>query len=166
MKLTKKMTTLFMVIALLLSSCGSKSERKKKVFQNNPNLFLISYDNGKEEILRKDSKGTYSFDNWNAFNVLNTELYQIEDLKFKTSKTRINNLERFVNNLRTTMPNWLSNINVIQDIEDVQEKYQKLLTEKNNSTKEVRDNWQALIAEFIQLRQSIETVVQTYTQGQ
>ncbi|MBT8246117.1 hypothetical protein [Winogradskyella sp.] len=155
-----KYSFLFFIIASF-SSCDLTRTTPKN-FVDTPNLFLVKMDDGEKIIVRKDYNDGLSFENWNAYNVINTKLFNIERYEFKTSKNNLIKLKPFINSLSQTAPEWLKTAEVIKEINDVKAEYMLLLGELDGSTSIIRENCIALNDEFNELRENIHEVVENY----
>lgn len=155
---------IFTITLLLLTSCSfsSKKERINRNLVDNKNISLLNIDEDQKIIIRKDYYGTYSFSSWNAYNVANTQIHQVKNLEFNSSVERIENLEKNISKLSSTIPDWLETNKVLKEIEDVKEEYATLLNEKDKSTKAIRENWEELSNEFDDLREELSETVKDY----
>ncbi|PQJ80212.1 hypothetical protein [Polaribacter porphyrae] len=162
MKYIKNIKLVLISFFLMLGACNSKEE-KKQAYAQNPNIYMVELEDGETIMLKKDYYDTFSFENWNNFNVANTRLLQIEENDYKTSINRLVNLKPFIRNLSETAPEWLKTEEVLEDINDVEKEYKELLKEIDGSTKEVRENCKELNEEFDELRENINEIVEDYT---
>ncbi|MGY8908347.1 MAG: hypothetical protein ACKVIG_00575 [Flavobacteriales bacterium] len=155
---------IFTITLLLLTSCSfsSKKERINRNLVDNKNISLLNIDEDQKIIIRKDYYGTYSFSSWNAYNVANTQIHQVKNLEYNSSVERIENLEKNISKLSSTIPDWLETNKVLKEIEDVKEEYATLLNEKDKSTKAIRENWEELSNEFDDLREELSETVKDY----
>ena len=152
------------ITLLLLTACSfsSKKERINRNLVDNKNISLLNIDEDQKIIIRKDYYGTYSFSSWNAYNVANTQIHQVKNLEYNSSVERIENLEKNISKLSSTIPDWLETNKVLKEIEDVKEEYATLLNEKDKSTKAIRENWEELSNEFDDLREELSETVKDY----
>jgi hypothetical protein len=156
--------TVILIALIVFTSCNFKN----KTNQINRNLIddkdvsVLKIDDDKKVIVRKDYYGTYSFKSWNAYNVANTQIHQVEDLDFNSSVKRIVNLKENISNLSTTIPVWLESNLILKEIRDVQKEYAILLKESNKSTNIIRQNWESLSEEFKDLRKELKETVKDY----
>ncbi len=157
-----KIKSILIVFTIVLSSCITKKD-KKAIFLDNPNVFRIKLENGETEIVKKNYDDDFIFDNWNAYNLVNTQLSLIESQEYQISKNRIINLKQFINNLSVTMPNWLKTNNIVKEIDDVKRKYNQLIKELNQSTQVIRENCRELNQEFNELKENVNKTVKDYT---
>jgi len=155
---------IFTITLLLLTSCSfsSKKDRINRNLVDNKNISLLNIDEDQKIIIRKDYYGTYSFSSWNAYNVANTQIHQVKNLEYNSSVERIENLEKNISKLSSTIPDWLETNKVLKEIEDVKEEYATLLNEKDKSTKAIRENWEELSNEFDDLREELSETVKDY----
>ena len=155
---------IFIITLILFTSCdfSSKEDRINKNLVDNKNISLLNIDDHKKIIIRKDYYGTYSFSTWNAYNVANTQIHQVKNLKYNSSVERIENLERNILKLSSTIPDWLETNKVLKEIEDVKKAYAILLNEKDKSTRDIRKNWEGLSNEFDDLRKELNETVKNY----
>tara|TARA_R110002049_G_scaffold140911_1_gene302245 strand:+ start:193 stop:690 length:498 start_codon:yes stop_codon:yes gene_type:complete len=162
MKMMRKF--IFIITVILFTSCSSssKADRINSNLVDNKNISLLNIDDDQKVIIRKDYYGTYSFSSWNAYNVANTQIHQVKNLKYNSSVERIENLERNITKLSSTIPDWLETNKVLKEIEDVKEEYATLLNEKDKSTKDIRENWEVLSNEFDELREELNETVKDY----
>lgn len=163
MKQIKKMTLALLMTSLFFSSCNMKKKNTSSEFDDSPNIELVTLDNGEEVILRKDYYGTYSFNDWNSYNVVNTELHRAEELDFKTSLNRLSNLNEEILGLSNTIPNWLKTEEVMEDVDDVIEEYSKLLKERDQPTKNIKQNLEELSEKFDDLREELNETIEEYS---
>lgn len=162
MKMIHKLS--FIILLTLLTSCNvnTKTKRINRNLIDNKNISLLNIDEDNKVIIRKDYYGTYSFTSWNAYNVANTQVHQVENLDYNSSVKRIENLKKNISNLSSTIPDWLENKKVLKEIEDVQEEYDTLLKEKDKSTQNIRENWEDLSEEFDDLREELSETIKDY----
>ncbi|AOW18211.1 hypothetical protein LPB03_12460 [Polaribacter vadi] len=155
---------IFTITLLFLTSCSfsSKKDRINRNLVDNKNISLLNIDEDQKIIIRKDYYGTYSFSSWNAYNVANTQIHQVKNLEYNSSVERIENLEKNISKLSSTIPDWLETNKVLKEIEDVKEEYATLLNEKDKSTKAIRENWEELSNEFDDLREELSETVKDY----
>lgn len=149
----------FFCLAIVLTSCEI---RKDKKYVDSPNILFVELNNGEKQIVRKDDYGTYSFSNWNSYNIININVHRAEDIDYKTSRDKIHYLNEHMSNLQETIPNWLKTEDILEDVKDVQEKYKILLKESGESTAKVRENWQMLTENFNDLREDLSDIVEDY----
>lgn len=162
MKMIHKLS--FIILLILFTSCNvnTKTKRINRNLIDNKNISLLNIDEDNKVIIRKDYYGTYSFTSWNAYNVANTQVHQVENLDYNSSVKRIENLKKNISNLSSTIPDWLENKKVLKEIEDVQEEYDTLLKEKDKSTQNIRENWEDLSEEFDDLREELSETIKDY----
>ncbi len=155
---------LFFSALILFTSCSniSKQDQINRNLIDNKNISLLNIDEENKIIIRKDYYGTYSFSSWNAYNVANIQVHQVENLEFNSSVDRIENLQKNISTLSSTIPDWLETNEVLKEIEDVKEEYATLLNEKDKSTKDIRENWEELSNEFDDLRAELSETVKDY----
>lgn len=159
MKVIKKCALVATITTLIFTSCNTK---KTEILQYSDNVVVVDLEDGKKVTVKKDDYGTYSFNDWNAFNVANTDLYEVENMDYNSSKRRIENLNRWISSLPKTAPNWIKTEEVLEDINNVQKEYEALLNERNKSTKVIRENWEDLSEKFDDLREEIEETIEDY----
>ncbi|WP_439132895.1 hypothetical protein [Polaribacter sp.] len=162
MNIKNQITLVLVTFIILISSCTTKKD-KKAIFLDNPNVFRIELENGDTEIIRKNYDDDFIFDNWNAYNLVNTQLSLIENQEYKISKNRIVNLKQFINNLSVTIPNWLKTNDINKEIDDVEREFNQLINELNQSTQVIRDNCRELNDEFNELKENVNKTVKDYT---
>ncbi|MDX6745761.1 hypothetical protein SHK09_03055 [Polaribacter sp. PL03] len=151
MKMIKKMTTVLAVTGLLFISCNTTNGEKTAMKVKLPDGQFATYN--------LDSKGSLSFNDWDGFNSANKALV---DLEIETTPERIDNLNNTVSNLAATIPAWLKNEEVMEDIADVEEEYKKLLEEKNEPAKNVKQNLEELNEKFDDLREELNETIEKY----
>jgi hypothetical protein len=71
-------------------------------------------------LFSKDYYGTNSFRNWNSYNVTNTQVLQVKNLEYNSSVQRVESFKKNILNLSSTIPAWLENKEVLNEIKDVQ----------------------------------------------
>lgn len=165
MKAIKKMTAVLAITGLLFISCDKATEKKsdmKTDMKVEVNTMKIKLANGQYVDYNLDANGSLSFNNWSGFNIANKELRDIAELNLETSTQRIENLNGTISNLGNTIPTWLKNEEVMEDIDDIQEEYKKLLKEKNEPAKNVKQNLEELIEKFDDLREELNETIAKY----
>tara|TARA_R110002126_G_scaffold291479_2_gene453044 strand:+ start:5707 stop:6195 length:489 start_codon:yes stop_codon:yes gene_type:complete len=162
MNFKDKIKILIMTVMLFFSSCKNEKQNKR-VFRDNPNVFLIELNNGDTEMIRKNYDDDLIFDKWNAYNFVSSELLRMEDADYKVSKSRIVNLDKFISTLSETTPNWLKTNEVAINIIAIEKEYGILIDEIGASTKQVRENCRALHREFQELRENITEIIEDYS---
>jgi len=162
MKMIHKLT--FVIFLIIFTSCNisTKTKRINRNLIDNKNISLLNIDEDNKVLIRKDYYGTYSFTSWNAYNVANTQVHQVENLDYNSSVQRIENLKKNISKLSSTIPDWLETNKVLKEIEDVKEEYATLLKEKDKSTQDIRENWEDLSEEFDDLRQELSETIKDY----
>ena len=158
----KNIKILMITVVLFFSSCKNEKSNKR-VFLDNPNVFLIELDNGTTEIIRKNYDNDLIFDKWNAYNFASSELLRMKEAEYKISKSRIVNLDKFINTLSETTPDWLQTNEIAANIISIEKEYTILIDEIDLSTKQIRENCRALNIEFEQLRENITEIVEDYS---
>lgn len=157
MKVIKKMTAVLAITGLLFVSCD-KAKEKNEDFK----VMKIELADGNTVNYKMSTDGSLSFDDWDGFNTANNELREIENLDLETSTARIENLSGSIASLRGTIPSWLKNEEVMEDIDDIEEEYKKLLAEKNEPAKNVKQNLEELIEKFDDLREELQETIDKY----
>ena len=138
MSFLKKYTSIFLFIALTsLSSCNPYNRIDDDSLYNDEDVTVIEINEDRKVVVRKDYYDTYSFSNWNAYNVANTQIHQVENNKFNSSPKRIVNLEKSISNLSATIPNWIKTEDILEEIAEIEQEYETLLSEKDKSTKKL-----------------------------
>lgn len=161
MKLTIKTTILLFTTSLFLISCNLKKENTT-IFEDNPRVDLLTLDNGKEVIVRKDYYGTYSFNNWNTYNMANIEIHRIEEADYEIAKNRFLNLNTEISNLQQTIPNWLKTKEVMGKIAEVKTEYDGLMQLKDKPLKSVKERWEEFTEKFNDLREELSETVNEF----
>ncbi|TMM32426.1 hypothetical protein FDT66_02890 [Polaribacter aestuariivivens] len=156
MKTLKKITLSLAISGLLFTSCDKNSEKEAKTVE-------VKLENGQTVTYNINTNGLLSFDDWNEFNTANKELKDIENLNLETTTARISALGNSIASLENTIPSWLKTEEVLEDIDDVQKDYQKLLKEKNEPVKNVKQNLEELIEKFDDLREELNETIEDYT---
>lgn len=156
MKAIKKITTIVAIISLLLVSCN-KSEKGLEFKK-----MEIKLADGQVVNYKVNKKGSLSFSNWASFNMVDKELVDIANLKLEANTERIEGLNGTISNLGNTIPAWLKNEEVMEDIDDVKQEYSKLLKEKNEPVKNVKQNLEELIEKFDDLREELNETIEKY----
>ncbi|MHB0754837.1 hypothetical protein [Polaribacter sp. M15] len=157
-----KIKLLTVVLIVVFSSCSTKKQ-DKAIFLDNPNVFRIELENGEKEIVKKNYEDDFIFEDWNAYNMVHTQLSLMKNEEYKISKNRIIYLKKFINNLSTTMPNWLQNTSVNQEIDDVETQFDTLIEQLDESTQVIRANCRELNQEFNELQKEVKNTVKNYT---
>ena len=161
MKLINKMTSILLLTSVFFISCDIKKDNNI-AFKDNPRIELLTLDNGNEVIVRKDYYGTYSFNNWNTYNLANIEIHRIETADYEIPKSRLLNLNDEVSSLDKKMPNWLKTEEVLEDIADVKEEFTKLIEEQNAPMKNIKQNWDEFEEKFDDLREELSETVDEF----
>ncbi|WP_299671222.1 hypothetical protein [uncultured Polaribacter sp.] len=171
MKTIKKFTTVLAIASLLFVSCDKAKEKKTDMNSSDTNTTEMSIEAKKMKVKIADGQygsynvdvyGDLSFDDWDGFNIANKELRDIENLELNTTTQRIENLNGTIANLGNSIPVWLRNEEVMEDVDDVQEEYRKLLKEKDEPMKNVKQNLEELIEKFDDLREELNETIAKY----
>lgn len=152
MKTIKKVTLLLIASILFFGACASKKDQEYYLELEDGTSVLYNSSNEKELVIH----------NWTAFNATNNVLLNAEDKAYTADFDRIENLNNHILNLEQTLPNIFKTEEVIEDISDVQQEYKKLIKEKNQPTKNVKQNVEELVEKFDDLREELNEVVEDY----
>ncbi|WP_299063152.1 hypothetical protein [uncultured Polaribacter sp.] len=155
MKIIKKFTAVLTVTGLLFMSCNKTTDTEYKTME-------IKIADGQTVEYKVDSEGHLAFNDWDVFNDANRELMEIEERDLAVNPEIIEGLNNSVNNLGNTIPSWLKTEEVLEDIEDVQEEYKKLLDERNEPAKNVKQNLEELNEKFDDLREELNETIEDY----
>ncbi|QOD60165.1 hypothetical protein H9I45_12550 [Polaribacter haliotis] len=157
MKTIKKITAVLALLAVLFTSC-SDTKKTNEAFKT----VKIELADGNTVNYKLGTTGTLSFDDWKGYNTINSELYEIERMDLVATTAKIEEMQASIANLGNTIPAWLRTEEVLEDIDDVQEEYQKLLKEKNEPVKNVKQNLEELIEKFDDLREELNETIDKY----
>lgn len=135
-------------------------KEKKTTILENDDIALVEITEEKETLVRKNFYDTYTFSNWNDFNLANVRLHQIESEDYNTTVSRLVELDSFVVDMPKSIPNWLKTDKVLNELDDVQKKYKELKEERDTSTTVVRKNYKELTKEFNDLREELGKIVE------
>ncbi|NVJ88266.1 MAG: hypothetical protein HWD82_02340 [Flavobacteriaceae bacterium] len=160
MKYLKMMRNTFTLLLFCLSIISCKNKNDK--FIENDDLALVDITEDKTVLLKKDDFGTYSFNNWNDFNLLNVRLHVAESKEFRVPVSTVGVYEEAVNNLHNSIPKWLKSEDLVKEIKDAQKKYDNLIDERFKSTTKVRKNWSELTNAFDDVRELLNEKVDNY----
>ncbi|MFD2530049.1 MULTISPECIES: hypothetical protein [Polaribacter] len=155
MKIIKKFTAVLTVTGLLFMSCNNATDTEYKTME-------IKIADGQTVEYKVDSEGHLAFNDWDGFNDANRELMEIEERDLAVNSEIIEGLNNSVNNLGNTIPAWLKTEEVLEDIDDVQEEYKKLLDERNEPAKNVKQNLEELNEKFDDLREELNETIEDY----
>lgn len=153
----KTMKFILMTVLITMISCNL---RKENNFTDNDNIDVIDLKNDKSLLVKKDYYGTYSFSNWNDFNISNIRLHEIESLDFNTSITRMNLLSESILGMDECIPDWLKTDKALKEIEEIEEKFSILVDQRYSSTTKIRKNWENLSNKFDDLREELKETVE------
>ena len=168
MKTIKKLTSIFAIASLIFISCDNKKEKKVddevviETSTNNAKTYTVSLDDGTKVTYYKDNYGVLTFNDWDGFNVANKEMTAIENMSYNTTKQRLEDLRGTVLGLENSIPAWLRTEEVMEDIADVKEEYNKLYNERNEPVKNVRQNWEELSEKFDDLREELNETLEKF----
>lgn len=155
----KIMKLIKLTILLLLFLALSCKEKKTTILKND-DIALVEIAEEEETLVRKNFYDTYTFSNWNDFNLANVRLHQIESEDYNTTVSRLVELDSFVVDMPKSIPNWLKTDKVLNELDDVQKKYKELKEERDTSTTVVRKNYKELTKEFNDLREELGKIVE------
>lgn len=155
MKTIKKITTVLAITGLLFVSCDKKSDKEYKTME-------IQLADGQSVNYKVTNTGSLAFNNWEGFNTANNDLREIEDLDLEITSEKIESLKGNIASLESTIPSWLKNEEVMEDIEDVEEEYMTLLKEKDEPSKNVKQNLEELNEKFDDLREELNETIEKY----
>jgi prefoldin subunit 5 len=148
----KKITILIVASILTLTPCTSKKDKEYYLELTDGTSVLYNSANEKELVIN----------DWTEFNDTNEILLNLEDKEYVIAVNNIENLNNPITNLAHTVPSALKTEEVIEDIVDVQEEYTKLINEKNQPIKNVKQNVEELVEKFDDLREELNEVVEDY----
>lgn len=175
MKTIKKLTIAFAISGFLFTSCTKTKKEKMEdkmeevedkmedVGDDISNEFQemkLKLENGTEVNYNMTDDGDLSFDDWDGFNILNKELRDIKALDYETTTARVENLNGTVMNLRNTIPAWLKNDEVMEDIENVEKEYNNVMTDTDKTEDNVKQNLEDLSEKFDDLREELNEIIE------
>ena len=146
MKTIQKLIFTMAITTLLFASCNSTKSTR------------IKLDNGEFVEFSKD-KGYLSFKDWDSFNSVNQEMHTNKNADIQSKTNRLEGLKVNIGNLQNTIPYWLKTEEVLEDIDDVQEEFKKLIKEKNEPTKNVEQNLEEFTEKFDDLREELNETI-------
>ena len=152
MKMIKKFTTVLTITGLLLTSCDSKKEKE----------YNLELSDGTSVFYNSNDENAISIDGWSEFNAANKTLINLEDRDYTISMGSLEGLNGAIANLSNTIPSSLKTEEVLEDIDDVQEEYKKLINEKNEPLKNIKQNIEELVEKFDDLREELNETVEDY----
>lgn len=158
MEMIKQGLSLSIILVIILA-CG-KSEVQH--IAESKDLELVQIEDGEHILLRKDDYGTYSFNNWNDFNLFNVRLHYAESMEFDVPVSTVGIVNNTIENMDKSIPDWLKTEKVIQEINEVKVEYNKLLEERFKPGKVVIQNWKELTEEFDDVRNELSATVKEY----
>ena len=150
----KKIGAIALVTGLIFTSCDNKPE--------NTETEIVRLADGTEVVIYTNNNGVVSFEDWDGYKIANDELAILEEVDNDFDLDNIDGLESVITNLEETTPGWLRTEEVMEDIEDVQEEYEKLLREKNEPMKNVLQNIEELNEKFDDFKEEINETIETY----
>lgn len=146
MKTIQKLLFTIAFTTLLFAACNSTKSTK------------IKLDNG-EFAEFSNEEGYLSFKEWGSFNSVNQEMHTNKNVDIQSKTNRLESLKVDVDNLQNTIPTWLKTEEVLEDIDDVQEEFKKLIKEKNEPTKNVEQNFEEFTEKFDDLREELNETI-------
>lgn len=186
MKKTSMLTTLF-AVAIMFTSCENGKNKKDNTHKDGDVMTNLQNDkvtamknpsddraredftnqtlvlsNGDKATYKIDSKGVIIPSDWYAYNTLHTQIADIKNVKFDVPETRVANLNGLINNLEKNIPDWLKTEEIMEDVADIKKEYEELMTEKNASEKERKENIEELSEQFDDLQEEINETVNEY----
>ncbi|WP_439131375.1 hypothetical protein [Polaribacter sp.] len=109
-----------------------------------------------------DINGVVGFKDWTDFTVVNYELQNLRNTNVDTTKVRLEDLNYRMANLRTTIPDWLQTEEVMEDVAAIQKEYLKLISDKDASDDEMKENLEEVFEKFDDLRKELDETVTQY----
>ena len=167
MNTIKKFTSILAIASLVFVSCDKAKEKNTdevKVVTTTDNFetFTIKLEDGNTVTYNKNKEGVLRFNDWDGFNIANQEMTAIENMSFNTTKQRLEDLRGTILNLENTIPAWLKTEEVMEDIADIKEEYNKLYNERNEPVKNVKQNWEELSEKFDDLREELNETLDKF----
>lgn len=156
----QKTMKLFKLIILFLFLLTLSCKEKNINIIENDDLALVEITEEDETLVRKNFYDTYTFSNWNDFNLANVRLHQIESEDYNTTVSRLVELDSFVVDMPKSIPDWLKTDKVLNELDDVQKKYEELKEERDTTTTIIRKNYKELTKEFNDLRDELGKIVE------
>lgn len=152
MKTIKRFTAILAMASIVLVACDAKKEKEYNLDLNDGTS--VFYNSNNEDALR--------INGWTSFNAINETLKGLQETDFDLPMTSLENLNDPIANLSNSIPTSLKTEEVIEDIEDVQEEYTKLINEKNEPLDNVKQNMEELVEKFDDLREELNETVEDY----
>lgn len=150
MKTIKRFTAILAIASLVLVACDAKKEKEYNLDLNDGTS--VFYNSNDEDALRINGQ--------TSFNATNETLIGLEEKDFDLPITSSENLNDPIANLSNSILNSLQTEEVLEDIEDVQEEYTKLINEKNEPLDNVKQNKEELVEKFDDLREELNETVE------
>lgn len=152
MKTIKRFTAILAMASIVLVACDAKKEKEYNLDLNDGTS--VFYNSNDEDALR--------INGWTSFNAINETFKGLQETDFDLPMTSLENLNDPIANLSNSIPTSLKTEEVIEDIEDVQEEYTKLINEKNEPLDNVKQNMEELVEKFDDLREELNETVEDY----
>ena len=105
--------------------------------------------------------GIVGFDGWQQFNILTYELDEMKKANIYT-KERVGNLRGVIATLDESIPSWLKNEEVMEDVADIQKEYNELMAEPNATEKEYKENLEEVSEKYADLQEELTETVEKY----
>ena len=64
--------------------------------------------------------------------------------------------------MSATIPNWIKTEDILEEIAEIEQEYETLLSEKDKSTKKIRENWEDLSDNFDSLREELNETIDNH----
>ena len=175
MKTIKTVTIALAISGLVFTSCDKtnkeKAEDKIEAVGNDMEEMGDDISNEFKKMQVKLEDGTFvnynmaaendvTFDDWDGFNILRKEFRDFEELDFETSETRVENLRGSIMNLRNTIPAWLKNESVMEDIDDIEQEYREFMEDTDKSEDNMKENLEEISEKFDDLREEINETIE------
>ncbi len=109
-----------------------------------------------------DINGVVGFKDWTDFTVVNYELKNLRNANVDTTRVKLENLNYRMANLRTTIPDWLQTEEVMEDVAAIQKEYLDLISDKDASDDEMKENLEEVFEKFDDLRKELDETVTKY----
>lgn len=152
MKKVKKLITILAITGLVFTSCDTKENKD----------FNVELTDGTSVKYNPQNEDAIVVNDWSEFNSANTTLLNLDDRDYDIDIYRLENLNGAISNLANSIPSSLKTEEVLEDISDVQEEYTKLINEKNQPLKNVKQNIEELVEKFDDLREELNETVEDY----
>lgn len=148
----KKLMAIVAISGFVFTSCNTNENKE----------FNVELTDGTSVTYNPQNEDAIAFEDWSEFNAANATLLNLDDRDYEIEITSLESLNGSISNLANSIPSSLKTEEVLEDIDDVQEEYTKLINEKNEPLKNVKQNIEELVEKFDDLREELNETVEDY----